>query len=222
MCIRDRLYSGAGTLSGKYFEAGTALRQISLATGGTLTLKRSGKSRRRAYSLGWPSISLFSGTNCPQTRDLAPKISKKFPDPLPPPPPARLHAVRGAQDPALLGPRSQKPFPQTKIYHYTPAYRFYLMGGKTGGIVCPGKMANISILPLSRVHTCFKSRSWTRVIWSLIVGWTVAISRDEVQKIVTRTGGPTTLVDDIDSDDCLTVDWSMALFIAVVGLQVPM
>ena len=29
-----------------YFGAGTALRQISLATGGTLTLKRSGKSRR--------------------------------------------------------------------------------------------------------------------------------------------------------------------------------
>ena len=32
--------------SGKYFGAGAALRQISLATGGTLTLKRSGKSRR--------------------------------------------------------------------------------------------------------------------------------------------------------------------------------
>jgi len=32
--------------SGKYFGAGTALRQISLATGGTPTLKRSGKSRR--------------------------------------------------------------------------------------------------------------------------------------------------------------------------------
>ena len=32
--------------SGKYFGAATALRQISLATGETLTLKRSGKSRR--------------------------------------------------------------------------------------------------------------------------------------------------------------------------------
>jgi len=32
--------------SGKYFGAVTALRQILLATGGTLTLKRSGKSRR--------------------------------------------------------------------------------------------------------------------------------------------------------------------------------
>ena len=32
-----------------------------------------------SYSLGWPSISLFSGPNCPQTRDLASKISKKFP-----------------------------------------------------------------------------------------------------------------------------------------------
>jgi len=44
--------SGAGTFnaverrSGKYFGAGTALRQILLATGGTLTLKCSGKSRR--------------------------------------------------------------------------------------------------------------------------------------------------------------------------------
>ena len=28
-----------------------------------------------SYSLGWPSISLFSGPNCPQTRDLASKIS---------------------------------------------------------------------------------------------------------------------------------------------------
>ena len=32
--------------SGKCFGAGTALRQTTLATGGTLTLKRSGKSRR--------------------------------------------------------------------------------------------------------------------------------------------------------------------------------
>jgi len=32
--------------SGKYFGVGTAFRQISLATGGMLTLKCSGKSRR--------------------------------------------------------------------------------------------------------------------------------------------------------------------------------
>ena len=32
--------------SGKYFGAGTALRQMSLAAGGTLTPKRSGESRR--------------------------------------------------------------------------------------------------------------------------------------------------------------------------------
>jgi len=31
-----------------------------------------------SYSLGWPSISLFSGPNCPQTRDLASKISKNY------------------------------------------------------------------------------------------------------------------------------------------------
>jgi len=40
--VRER----GGTRSGNYFGAGTALRQISLATGRTLTLKRSGKSRR--------------------------------------------------------------------------------------------------------------------------------------------------------------------------------
>jgi len=34
--------------------------------------------RITSYSLGWPSISLFSGPNCPQTRDLASKISENF------------------------------------------------------------------------------------------------------------------------------------------------
>jgi len=87
-----------------------------------------------SFSLGWPSISLFSGpNNCPQTRDLASKISKKNffrgwhqrtpsmggSDPVPHPPPARPHAVRGGARPPLLGPRSRKPFPQIKIYHYT-------------------------------------------------------------------------------------------------------
>ena len=42
--------------------------------------------------------------------------------PLQHPPPARLHAVRGVQAPPLLGPRSRKPFPQIKIYHYTLGY----------------------------------------------------------------------------------------------------
>jgi len=45
----------------KYFAAWTPLWQIALATGGTLTLKH------------WPAISLFSGPNYPQTRDLASK-----------------------------------------------------------------------------------------------------------------------------------------------------
>jgi len=42
--------------------------------------RRSGKYRWPQvdrYSLGWPSISSFSGPNCPQTRDLASKISKQ-------------------------------------------------------------------------------------------------------------------------------------------------
>ena len=80
--------------SGKY--------TVSLATGGTRTAFR----QITSYSLGWPSISLFSGPNCPQTRDLASKISKKIPGvisgplsrtgrPHSAPTPARLHAVRG-------------------------------------------------------------------------------------------------------------------------------
>ena len=88
-----------------------------------------------SYSLGWPSISLFSGPNCLQTRDLAWKISKKFPgwhprtssagegDPLPHPPQHGYTLCAGAQAPPVLGPRSRKPFPQIKIYHYTPGHR---------------------------------------------------------------------------------------------------
>jgi len=68
-----------------------------------------------SYSLGWPSISLFSGPNCPQTRDLASKISENFSgvtprtpsagggDPLSHPPPARLHAVRGGASSPVVG-----------------------------------------------------------------------------------------------------------------------
>jgi len=87
-----------------------------------------------SYSLGWPSISLFSGPNCPLTRDLASKISKKIPGWHPGHPqregatPSRTHSqhgytpCEGAQAPPLLGPRSRKPFPQIKIYHYTSVH----------------------------------------------------------------------------------------------------
>ena len=78
-----------------------------------------------SYSLGWPSISLFSGPNCPQTLDLASKISKKFcgvtpPDPLsgrgrPPLAPTPSTATRRARGRKLprccdlgLGNRSPK------------------------------------------------------------------------------------------------------------------
>ena len=43
-----------GRRSGKYFGAWTALRKISLAIGGTLTLKAF--QQIMSYSLGWPSI----------------------------------------------------------------------------------------------------------------------------------------------------------------------
>ena len=69
-----------------------------------------------SYSLGWPSISLFSGPNCRQTRDLASKISKEISggdtpghpqqeggDPLPHLPPARLHAMRGGASSPVAG-----------------------------------------------------------------------------------------------------------------------
>ena len=81
-----------------------------------------------SYSLSWPSISLFSGPNCPQMRDLASKITKKFSGWHPRTPqregatPSRTHPQHGytpcvgAQAPPLLWPRSRKPFPQIKIY----------------------------------------------------------------------------------------------------------
>ena len=70
-----------------------------------------------SYSLGWPSISLFSGPSCPQTWDLASKISKNFPGwhlrtPL-------------AQAPPLLGPRSQKPFPANQNLPLQPCVFYY-------------------------------------------------------------------------------------------------
>jgi len=107
------------------FGAGTALRSVPA-------------NHVVGYSLGWPSISLFSGPNCHKSRDLASKISKKnFRGDTSRPPqqeraiPSRTHlqhdytSCAGAQVPPLLGPRSQKPFPQIKIYHYTPVINIY-------------------------------------------------------------------------------------------------
>ena len=111
--------------SSKYFGAGTALRQISLATGGTLTLKRSGKSRR--------TRSVYFLAHLPTNAGFGIKnLKKKFsggdiPDPLSgrgrhPPTPTPITATRRARGRKL--PRCwdlfRKPFPQIKIYHYTP------------------------------------------------------------------------------------------------------
>ena len=93
--------------SGKYFGAGSALRQISLATGGTLTLKRSGKSRRTRYVD--PRSVYFLAQIAPKRAIRHQKSFKNFPavtprtpsagrgDSLPHPPPARLHAVSGGR-----------------------------------------------------------------------------------------------------------------------------
>jgi len=94
--------------SGKYFGARTALPQISLATGGTLTPKRSGKSRRTRWvdprsvyflaqiapnaGFGIKNLKKFSGTP-----------SAGGGDPIPHPPPARLHAVRGGANSPVAG-----------------------------------------------------------------------------------------------------------------------
>ena len=85
-----------------------------------------------SYTLGWPSISLFCGPNCPTNAGFGIKNLKKIPGWHPGLPqrgatPSRTHfqhgytPCAGAQAPPLLGPRSRKPFPQIKIYHYTPA-----------------------------------------------------------------------------------------------------
>jgi len=117
--------------SGKYFGAGTALGQISLATGGTLTLKRSANHvvlvrLTLDQFIFWRKLPPNAGFGI---KNLKKNFWGNTPgppsagggDPLPHQPPSRLHAVRGAQAPPLLGPRSRKPFPQIKIYHYTPA-----------------------------------------------------------------------------------------------------
>ena len=123
--------------SGKYVGAGTALRQISLATGGTLTPKRSGKSRRSllvdppsVYFLvqiapnagfGIKNLKKISGGDTPGR---PPSAAGGDPHPQHR---ARTHSQHGytpcagAQAPPLLGPRSRKPFPKVKIYHYTHA-----------------------------------------------------------------------------------------------------
>jgi len=118
--------------SDKYFGAGTALRQISLAAGGTLTLMRSGKSRRSLLVrltleqfIFWPKLPPNAGFGI--------KNLKKFSGGGHPGPPqregatpSRIHPQHGytpcagAQAPPLLGRRSRKPFPQIKIYHYIP------------------------------------------------------------------------------------------------------
>jgi len=78
----------------------------------------------------WPKLPQIAGFGIKN-------LKKKFsgvtpPDPLsrsgrspPASPPARLHVVRGGASSPVLGPRSQKPFPQIKIYHYTPVINIY-------------------------------------------------------------------------------------------------
>jgi len=115
--------------SGKYFGAGTALRQISLATGGTLTLKRSGNhvvlvTLTLDQFIFWPKSAPERGIWHQKSQKIFPRVTPSTGggDPLPHSPPARLHSVRGgASSPGCWDPSSRKPFPQIKIYHYTAA-----------------------------------------------------------------------------------------------------
>jgi len=56
----------------------------------------------------------------------------------------------GAQAPPLLGPRSRKPFPQIKIYHYTPGTKL-LAERHLPGREC-GIMASPALRVIGRSH----------------------------------------------------------------------
>ena len=80
--------------SGKYFGAGTALRKISLAIGGTLTLKRSDKSRRTPLDqfIFWPKLPTNAGFGIKNLQKIS---GGNTPGPLPAPNPST--ATRHAQ-----------------------------------------------------------------------------------------------------------------------------
>ena len=105
-----------------------------MVTGGTLTLKRSGKSCRTR--LVDPRSVHFLAQIAPKRWIWNQKSQKLFPggiprtpsarggDPLPHPTPSTAtRRARGRKLPRcwMLGRRSRKPLPQLKIYHYTPA-----------------------------------------------------------------------------------------------------
>ena len=119
--------------SGKYFGAGTAIRQISLATGGTLTLKRFSKSRRTRYVD--PRSVYFLTQIAPKRGIWHQKSQKIFPGVIPRTSsaggatPSRTNPQHGYTPCAGrklprcwdLGLRNRSP--QIKIYHHTPAAR---------------------------------------------------------------------------------------------------
>ena len=98
--------------SGKYFGAETALRQISLATAGTLTLKRSGKLPPNRGIWHQKSPKIFPGVT-PRIPSAGGGDSSATP--------SRTHPQHGytpcagAQAAPLLGRRSRKPSPKSKF-----------------------------------------------------------------------------------------------------------
>ena len=114
---------------------GTPFRQISLATGGTLKLKRVPANHVVLVRLTLDQF-IFWPKSPPKRGIWHQKSLKKFLgvtplDPLSgrgqPPPAPTQHSYTpcaGAQVPRLLRPRCRKPFPQIKIYHYTPAVKY--------------------------------------------------------------------------------------------------
>jgi len=109
-----------------------------------------------SYSLRWPSISLFSGPNCPRRGIWHQKSKKNISGgDTPGPPqregatPSRSHPQHGytTQAPPLLGPRCRKPFPQIKIYHYTPAYPDLILTAFKYCYFAPGGAGEVLRLP---------------------------------------------------------------------------
>jgi len=104
--------------SGKYFGAGTALRQIHCIVGHRWNANSVPANHVVLVRLTldqfifWPKLPPIAGFGMR-------KISKNFPGcQWEGATPSRTLPYRGYT--LLLGPRSRKPFPQIKIYHYTP------------------------------------------------------------------------------------------------------
>jgi len=125
--------------SGKYFATGTALRQISLATGVTLTLKRSGKHvvlvrLTLEQFVFWPKLPPKRGIWHQKSQKIFPGVTPRTPsaeggDPLPHLPSAPLHAVRGGASSPVAGTWLSETVPPSQNLPLTPLQPRYMHSG---------------------------------------------------------------------------------------------